>query len=530
MIKRFNIVLKVKFIKMKGKSCYLGLLLIVSSLCAFGSPSDVTIKYIIKKDGMAAKHTFSTNILGIVENNWDHIDQTSKKELRSAKEVMHEDDTTAIILVKYQLSRGAGCYFLLEGLGHELLLSPSKDTITVTMRPIFTRKMIGTRNSYVINDSIISSWSWRLTFPEKYKYVGFFDSIAYLHGDMRANMQMTFKTFDHNLSQYLNYINTVYKDRIIFCREFARQFYFPEQLKYYAKKEIQYSYYYDLMEPVVRDDKLLNTYPKELIDTFISIKKYINNPLLFKKISAYRITIYSYVNYIGTNPFINKQYHGNYYQNRLQYSKTYLDGERQGYILARFMEQASQNNEKESFITLYNNYNRKSSSEGITTLVDSLYEITVMQHPFSNDEILNFTFLDSLHKKVTLKGAIAKKIIFIDCWATWCIPCIAQIPFIDSLAEAYKDQVQFISIAADQFIGKWDSWIIKNSQEKKNITPLYSPGGFDNIFFKKIRISSIPRYILLSDKGEILNISMPRPNDRKAVETILNKYIKSSGA
>jgi hypothetical protein len=48
-----------------------------------------------------------------------------------------------------------------------------------------------------------------------------------------------------------------------------------------------------------------------------------------------------------------------------------------------------------------------------------------------------------------------------------------------------------------------------------------------HIFFKKFSISSIPRYILLNDKGAILNSLMPHPSNKIEIEVILNSYIKS---
>ncbi|TAH07428.1 MAG: TlpA family protein disulfide reductase [Sphingobacteriia bacterium] len=490
----------------------------------FGNTFDITIKYFIKKEGSIAKHKFPSNILGIVENNWDQIEQTSKKELPAVKQLLYEDDTTAIILVKYRLSRGAGCYFLVEGFGHELLLKPTKDTIVINMRPIFTKKLIRERSVYVINDTISSSWFWRLTFPEKHKYVGFFDSIAYLHGDMRANMQNTYRKFNHNLNQYLLFTDKVYKDRAIFCNDFAKQFNFPKDLKYFAEKEIQYSYYSELMEPLVTDARLLNTYPKDLVDTLKGINKNINDAILFKKTAAFRIAILAYVDFIATNPFISKKYKGNYNQDKLAYSKINLNGITQGYIIATMMERSNRNDEKIFFLQLYKSYDKNTSSKGITSLVDSFYKTTITKHLFTQEEILSLVFLNELHQKIQLKDIITKKIVVVDCWATWCKPCLFQMPFIDTIAEMYKDKVQFISLAADQFVGKWDAWLSQNSQTSKNVTKLYAPEGFNHIFFKKFRINAIPRYIVLSKSGDILNTSMPRPSDRKSIEAILNTY------
>jgi thiol-disulfide isomerase/thioredoxin len=42
------------------------------------------------------------------------------------------------------------------------------------------------------------------------------------------------------------------------------------------------------------------------------------------------------------------------------------------------------------------------------------------------------------------------KIIVLEFWATWCAPCVAAIPHINSLSDKYKDNVTFISITDEK--------------------------------------------------------------------------------
>lgn len=64
---------------------------------------------------------------------------------------------------------------------------------------------------------------------------------------------------------------------------------------------------------------------------------------------------------------------------------------------------------------------------------------------------------------VELKG----KTVFLNIWATWCPPCIAEMPNIDALYQDYKDHdhVAFVMISKDQNFQKATQWIEKKEMD-----------------------------------------------------------------
>lgn len=88
------------------------------------------------------------------------------------------------------------------------------------------------------------------------------------------------------------------------------------------------------------------------------------------------------------------------------------------------------------------------------------------------------------------------KIILVNFWATWCPPCIAEMPSLHDLYSTYKDKVEFVFVTNDErtVINKFLS---KNDYTFKVYHPVNQyPDAFD--------VSSIPRTFLIDKKGRII--------------------------
>ncbi len=110
------------------------------------------------------------------------------------------------------------------------------------------------------------------------------------------------------------------------------------------------------------------------------------------------------------------------------------------------------------------------------------------------------------------------KYVYIDVWATWCKPCIAQIPFLKKLEEKYaRKKIEFISISIDDenSAGSWDKAFSKWKQmvKGKNLSGVQLFAGKKTTFMEDYQITGIPRFILIDPKGNIVNANAPRPSD-----------------
>ena len=116
------------------------------------------------------------------------------------------------------------------------------------------------------------------------------------------------------------------------------------------------------------------------------------------------------------------------------------------------------------------------------------------------------------------------KYVYIDVWATWCGPCIQQIPFLNSLEKEYhRKNIAFVSISTDESRRSGGSWDAAENKwrtfvKDKQLTGTQLWAGQDNAFQQAYQINSIPRFILIDPEGNIVNANAPRPSEPRLKE------------
>lgn len=90
------------------------------------------------------------------------------------------------------------------------------------------------------------------------------------------------------------------------------------------------------------------------------------------------------------------------------------------------------------------------------------------------------------------------KVIVINFWATWCPPCIAEMPSLDKLYQNYKSNDDVIFL----FVSNEETDIIRSFINKK----AYSFNAYQSLtnYPQEFNVSSIPRTFIISKEGEIV--------------------------
>jgi thiol-disulfide isomerase/thioredoxin len=130
---------------------------------------------------------------------------------------------------------------------------------------------------------------------------------------------------------------------------------------------------------------------------------------------------------------------------------------------------------------------------------------------------------------VSMKG-LKGKVVVVDFWATWCGPCVQEMPTMKKLYAEYKDKgVEFIGVSLDQPKEKGGLDKLKKYVAENEIGwPQYYQGnGWQSEFSSRWGINSIPCVFIVDAEGNLYSVEANRKLD-KLIPEVLSKKAKTS--
>lgn len=136
-----------------------------------------------------------------------------------------------------------------------------------------------------------------------------------------------------------------------------------------------------------------------------------------------------------------------------------------------------------------------------------------------------FSFEDYDGNIRNLKEFIGK-IVYIDAWASWCGPCIAELPHAKEIYNKYKDNsnIVFLYMSIDDNRDNWEK-AIRERNLYDGIQGIAFPNGFNSDFARKYNIQGIPNYILIDKSGNLVTHRAPKPSQPDKLIPLLDKMV-----
>ena len=98
-------------------------------------------------------------------------------------------------------------------------------------------------------------------------------------------------------------------------------------------------------------------------------------------------------------------------------------------------------------------------------------------------------------EKILISEQFKDKVLFVNIWATWCGPCVLEMPSIEKLYEQFRDRIVFICVSEEPLKK------IKRFAKKKEIDmPLYALSGS---LPEEFESPGIPTTFIISKEGRL---------------------------
>ncbi|TXF77803.1 TlpA family protein disulfide reductase, partial [Chryseobacterium sp.] len=134
----------------------------------------------------------------------------------------------------------------------------------------------------------------------------------------------------------------------------------------------------------------------------------------------------------------------------------------------------------------------------------------------------DLTFVDENGRNISL-SEMKGKVVFINFWATWCRPCVEEMPTIAVLKNQFKgnDKIVFILLNVEADLGKSKKFMA----DRKLDLPVYLSGGtIPSDLFQ----GAIPTTLIFNKNGDLeANIQGARNFANPEIYKVLNELTKN---
>lgn len=445
--------------------------------------------------------------------------------------VVEKNDS--VIVLRPFINTTAAFYFIKGLTGTPLNLVKGEVVKIVSKKPVYLMEATALQEPFILNpgDSVDvlfdnNQFVFKTNDSTRNNELNVLKIMTNEYGSLRPLAKTTYLKGKITLSQRDSLIEKTYIDRVSFLKEYdnehtiSKPFYNTvKQLLFYSRlnekmnlyytgfnKADIYNFYKDSLKQYLEAfncDSCLDQpiYTIALID-FVRLQireSFPHNPVLF-------------LNRLNLNELHN-----------LEKIAQQLNGKTKDFMLAKIAQSILNESQRTKTPIDINSVLAKIQSEEYRNSINDTYRRFTQQleaGPIENQKL----YLNDFKSYVTFQSLLHQhkgKVIYIDVWATWCLPCMKELPFSKNLAAQYKDKLEVFFFSVDSDSAAWKNYSDKNILSKNSFL---LKNEFRSVFAKYFKIISIPRYILIDKMGKVITSDAPVPSDSH-LKTLLDKYL-----
>lgn len=115
------------------------------------------------------------------------------------------------------------------------------------------------------------------------------------------------------------------------------------------------------------------------------------------------------------------------------------------------------------------------------------------------------------------------KMLILDFWATWCTPCVAKMPKMDSIQKQFSKEIQILPVTY-QSKAEVEKLMSKSAKFKTVSLPFVTG---DNILRRLFPHKELPHYVWVNESGQVIAITGIEQITADTIRMMLNKSIAS---
>ncbi|WP_430411330.1 TlpA family protein disulfide reductase [Kordia sp.] len=349
------------------------------------------------------------------------------------------------------------------------------------------------------------------------------------------------KKNDYNVEVDYNLSHAVYKGAIEFYDEHDKRFRTQEEKKAYRNV---------LKENIIKKEETLDSLYalKKLSNDYYSFLKttiHYKNKIIHSDYKADEIElkndsllfIQSYQHFL--NSFTFKHFDISYFKKGYQSTPDYLSlydsiehsslfsKKIKNYLLYNTTRNIIKNYDQ-SKVTKYSNRFKQEVKDSI--LVNRILEDFLLDFSSLKTETADVNLTNLAKERKTLNEVIQShkgKIIYVDFWASWCVPCREVMPDSKKLIQEYEDKnIVFLFVSIDTNFKSW-----KKAAKDENIIyykhSLLAINYPKATFFRELQLKTIPRYLIFDADGQLIHKNAPSPKSSD-IRDLLDSYISEN--